>query len=213
MALEDLNGPSKFVNSLNQSNPDGATDTLDEADDHMRGIKNVLKNTFPNLTAAMTATAAILNGMDARVADLELPVNAPAGQNPVGTIKITTDNTNPGVYIAGTTWVQIAQGRSLVGEGTGAGLTARVAGAEIGVEDSVVVDHQHDPAGAHSHTVTAQQNLGGFTDDGGAPDQKSAAAVIVTSTEPDHQHPAEGVSGVDQNMQPSLIVYIWERTL
>ena len=42
MALEDLNGPSKFINALNALNPDGATDTLDQADDHMRGIKNVL---------------------------------------------------------------------------------------------------------------------------------------------------------------------------
>lgn len=211
MALEDLTGPSKFINALNQINPDGATDTLDQADDHMRGIKNVLKNSFPNITAAMTATAAILNGLDGRVTALESPTLTPAALNPVGTIHISTDSTNPGTFIPGTTWVQIGQGRCLIGEGTGGGLTARAAGAEIGSEDSVVVAHQHDSAGAHTHTVPLAAVA---SSEGGSGDLEiRTSPPTATSSAGAHQHPSEGVSGVDQNMQPSLVVYMFERTL
>ena len=48
MALEDLTG-TKYIDALNSANPVGATDAKNQGDDHMRGIKNVLKNTFPNI--------------------------------------------------------------------------------------------------------------------------------------------------------------------
>lgn len=49
-----------YVNGLVSANP-GATDGLNQSDDHMRLIKAVLLNTFPNLNAAVTATPAALN--------------------------------------------------------------------------------------------------------------------------------------------------------
>lgn len=60
MALEDLTGAAKFLDDLVKTNPVG-TDLIDDADGHLRGIKNVLLNTFPNLTGAMNATQAQLN--------------------------------------------------------------------------------------------------------------------------------------------------------
>lgn len=60
MGLEDLTG-TKFIDSLDSGNPVGATDFLSAADDHMRGIKNILKQTFPNLAAAANMTAAEMN--------------------------------------------------------------------------------------------------------------------------------------------------------
>jgi hypothetical protein len=204
MALEDLTGSSKFINALNQLNPDGATDTLDEADNHLRGIKNILKNTFPNLTAAMTLTAAVINGLPARLDALEAQA-----YYPIGTIRITTDNTNPGTYLPGT-WTQTAEGRCLIGEGTGVGLTARTAGTELGVEDAVVVAHQHAAAGDHTHSVDI--SLGAGQSEGGTGDPELSGIDGVTGSAGSHQHPSEGVSGVGMNMQPSLVVYIWERT-
>lgn len=56
MPVETFN----FIDSLNASNP-GSTDDVLQGDDHLRGVKAVLKNTFPNVTAAITATAAQLN--------------------------------------------------------------------------------------------------------------------------------------------------------
>lgn len=51
---------STYVDGLNTSNP-AATDGLAQADDHIRLIKTVLKNTFPNITGAVTATQSDLN--------------------------------------------------------------------------------------------------------------------------------------------------------
>lgn len=59
MALEDLTGV-KYVSDLNEAWPLG-TDTPDAGDDHIRGIKNVLKRTFPNLTGPVTRTQGDLN--------------------------------------------------------------------------------------------------------------------------------------------------------
>ena len=55
---------STYVDGLNTSNP-AATDGLAQADDHIRLIKTVLKNTFPNLNGAVTASPADLNNTSA----------------------------------------------------------------------------------------------------------------------------------------------------
>lgn len=52
-----------YIDDLNASYPEGAS-LVSEADDHIRGIKAVLKNQFPNLgDAAVTKTAAELNAV------------------------------------------------------------------------------------------------------------------------------------------------------
>ncbi len=56
MALEN----GTYVNSLVTSNP-ASTDGIAQADDHIRLIKSVLKNTFPNITGAVTVTETNLN--------------------------------------------------------------------------------------------------------------------------------------------------------
>ena len=43
MPLEDIEGPGKFPNDLNSAWPLGS-DTPSEGDDHLRGIKNVIRN-------------------------------------------------------------------------------------------------------------------------------------------------------------------------
>mgnify|MGYP005624940425 CR=1 FL=1 len=59
MALES----GSYLNSLVPSNPT-ATDALAQADDHLRLIKSVLVNTFPNLAGAVTVTNGELNIID-----------------------------------------------------------------------------------------------------------------------------------------------------
>ncbi len=56
MPLETAN----YINGLVASNP-ASTDTVSQADDHIRLIKKVLKDTFPNISAPVTVTAAQLN--------------------------------------------------------------------------------------------------------------------------------------------------------
>ena len=59
MSLESFN----YIDSLNAANPT-TTDNVSEGDDHIRGIKTTLKNTFPNINAAVTATDEELNYVD-----------------------------------------------------------------------------------------------------------------------------------------------------
>jgi hypothetical protein len=49
-----------YINGLVATNPVGATDDRSTADDHLRLIKAVLLNTFPNLTGAVAPTQAQL---------------------------------------------------------------------------------------------------------------------------------------------------------
>jgi hypothetical protein len=60
----------QYVDDLNVSNPP-ATDPLSQVDDHLRLLKTAVKQSFPNITGAMTATHTVLNGVDSRVTALE----------------------------------------------------------------------------------------------------------------------------------------------
>ena len=62
MALEDLTG-TKYIGDLVSANP-AVGDDVSEGDDHIRGIKNVLKVTLPNVTGAITPTHTELNYVD-----------------------------------------------------------------------------------------------------------------------------------------------------
>jgi len=59
MALET----ASYINGLVATNPT-ATDTVAQADDHIRLIKAAIKATFPNVTGAITATQAEVNKLD-----------------------------------------------------------------------------------------------------------------------------------------------------
>ena len=59
MPVETFN----YIDSLNTANPT-ATDNVSEGDDHIRGIKTTLKNTFPNVNGAVNATDEELNYVD-----------------------------------------------------------------------------------------------------------------------------------------------------
>ncbi len=52
MGLETFN----YIDSLNSSNPVHATDPVSQGDDHIRGIKTTLLNSFPNVDGAVNFT-------------------------------------------------------------------------------------------------------------------------------------------------------------
>jgi len=56
MALEDLTGTNKYISNLNASWPVD-DDWVDEGDNHIRGVKNVLKNTFPDTNGVVRWSA------------------------------------------------------------------------------------------------------------------------------------------------------------
>ena len=74
MALEDLTG-TKYIDDLNSANP-AAGDNVSEGDDHIRGIKNVLKTTFPNIDGAINATDTELNYVDGVTSAVQTQLDA-----------------------------------------------------------------------------------------------------------------------------------------
>ena len=57
-----------FIENLNIDNPE-AVDAISQADDHLRLIKTVLKASFPNINAEVSATPAELNKKTAIISD------------------------------------------------------------------------------------------------------------------------------------------------
>ena len=53
-----------YITSLNVSNPVHATDQVSQGDDHLRGIKLALTQSFPNVNAAVTLTPTEFNYLD-----------------------------------------------------------------------------------------------------------------------------------------------------
>ena len=74
MALEDLTG-TKYIDDLVATNP-AAGDNVSEGDDHIRGIKNVLKTTFPSIDGAITATDTELNYVDGVTSAIQTQLDA-----------------------------------------------------------------------------------------------------------------------------------------
>jgi len=88
MPLENLVGNNIYITNLVPSNPLG-TDPESEGDDHLRGIKNALLNSFPNINAAVTATPAELNNITATVNKV----------TPVGSVILWSTNSAPLGYM------------------------------------------------------------------------------------------------------------------
>jgi hypothetical protein len=141
---------------------------------------------------------------------------------PVGSIYSSTVSTNPGTSLGFGTWTAFGAGRVLIGNGGGFS-----AGATGGSADAVVVSHTHTFS-ATTGTQSASHAHGLPT--GGGPSPPSVTVLITgtgqlsTSTltsatqNTDHTHnvsgttDSAGVSGTNANLQPYIVVYMWQRT-
>jgi len=135
---------------------------------------------------------------------------------PVGAIYSSTAATNPGTSMGFGTWVAFGAGRVKIGAGTGGGATY-TAGATGGSKDASVVSHTHtatvtDPG--HSHTYsrpsTTQPQSGSSTQcfvPANISDTTSTATTGISVS-----NSTTGVSATDANLQPYIVVYMWERT-
>ena len=65
----------QYIDDLVSTNPT-ATDNVSEGDDHIRGIKTTLKNTFPNVTGAITPTETELNYVDGVTSAIQTQLDA-----------------------------------------------------------------------------------------------------------------------------------------
>jgi len=152
LALEDLTG-TKYIDDLVSSNPVGATDPKSEGDDHIRGIKNVLKTTFPNIDAEVTPTPAEINLLGSQEGGFLLK----AISTGAGTADAITADFTPNITLTdGVTVIVRAQGANTISNPTFApdGLTAKTI-----VKDSNAALAIGDIAGA-SHEIILKYNFG-----------------------------------------------------
>lgn len=142
MALES----AQFISQLNVSNP-LSTDTVSQADDHLRLIKAVLKNTFPNLNAPVTATATQLN--NAIPSGFIGMWSGAIGAIPSGWFLCDGTNATPDL-----------RDRFIVGAGSTYAVGAIGGSASVTLTESQLPTHTHTitastaSAGAHSHSVS-----------------------------------------------------------
>jgi hypothetical protein len=167
MALET----GSFISDLNSSNPQ-STDSVSQADDHIRLIKSTVKATFPNVTGAVTVTQTQINDV-VNKAPIASPTftGVPAGPTassstnttqlattafvqavaqatksalyPVGAIFINaTNSTNPATLLGFGTWAAFGAGRVMVGHNASDPLFD-TAEETGGSKDAVVVSHTH----------------------------------------------------------------------
>jgi len=210
-----------FINNLVASNP-ASTDTVSQADDHIRLIKQVLKTTFPNLNAPVTATPAQLNS------------SVPTGFIGMWSGSIATVPAGWGLC-DGNSGRPDLRDRFIVGAGstytigtTGGANTVTLVEANLpshahsfsgtGTSSAVDLSHNHtfsgttDGGGSHSHTRLSTSTASGGSNSGawtvvaadGGTSTTSTAAVgnhthtysgTTSSFSGNHSHPIT-VSGV-----------------
>jgi len=140
---------------------------------------------------------------------------------PLGSIYTNASyGTNPATLFGFGTWTQFGAGKVLVGI-NGADASFDVLGETGGSKDSVVVSHTHTASGTtggqsatHTHASVAMQVGGPF----GSTDRSDFSFTTSSVNSNDHTHAFSattndpGVSGVNANLQPYVVVYIWQRT-
>lgn len=139
---------------------------------------------------------------------------------PVGSIYTNASvSTNPATLIGFGTWTAFGTGKVLVGI-NGADTSFDVLGETGGSKDSVVVSHTHTATSAvtdpgHLHGLPQGNTVGGgSTAIAGSnivsynPQSTTASTGITVAT----TVASTGVSGVNANLQPYVVVHMWQRT-
>lgn len=132
---------------------------------------------------------------------------------PVGAIYTATVSTNPGTLLGFGTWTAFGAGRVLIGNGGGF-----TAGNTGGSADAVVVSHTHTATSTdsgHTHNLPTDLGYVGGTGVAGTANgafyqdeiTRSSTANITTTID------SSGVSGTNANLQPYIVVYMWQRTV
>ena len=134
---------------------------------------------------------------------------------PIGSIYTATVSTNPATLFGFGTWTAFSAGRVLIGNGGGF-----TAGNTGGSADAIVVSHTHtatstvtDPT--HSHTIPGGyiQNIGGSQGASGtARTVGTGTAAASTGVTVDTSIASTGASATNANLQPYIVVYMWQRT-
>lgn len=190
-----------------------STDFISEGDDHLRLIKKVLLNAFEGVDEPLKTYITKL-------------------ANPVGTIAIFADGTDPNTTIGGT-WVRFGEDKIMLSAGTvhkvgetGGAEKFKLTKAQLPAE-KLPLELTIEEAGAHKHIQSEVLHYKGGAYGGTTTGQTSYRADSdsatntyhpYTSTEPAHNHTISGTTealgtGDDISiMQPFVVVNVWQRT-
>lgn len=183
---------------------------------------NVTGNIDGNLTAAAPTAATAPNGTSTtQIATTAFVTTALQLIYPVGSIYTNASvATNPATLIGFGTWTAFGTGRVLVGI-NGADASFDTLGETGGSKDSVVVSHTHtanvtDPGHVHPYRSAANPN-GAGSPSGTDTTPGESTSVYIDNTQSavtgiSVSNTATGVSGVNANLQPYIVVYMWQRT-
>ena len=127
---------------------------------------------------------------------------------PVGAIYISTVDTNPGDLFGGT-WVPYGEGRVLVGKAASG--TFGTAGATMGAQTHTLTVAEM-PAHDHGGRVAGSQNGDFFTYFDGSGGGGWGIQPGTNNNGRRMTIPSQGGGGAHNNIQPSIVVYMWNRT-
>ena len=131
---------------------------------------------------------------------------------PVGSLFFSKDNNNPGSRMAGTSWMQVAEGQFIAGAGNG---------TDINGTEHTVTAGDTDTVGEYKHTLTVSElaphthetvvdhkdYTGVLSPPGGqrvGSHKNAAYAISLTSS-------AGGGGQSHNNLPPAFGMYVWER--
>jgi hypothetical protein len=211
------------------SNISGISSNLDQ----IVNIGNVTSNTvqFTNPTTSLVASGNVEVGGELTVSgnatvssNLTVSENLTVGGDldisgnlgsslvnlvyPIGAVYISVNSADPGTIWAGTTWVAFGEGRTLVGQGQGSGLTNRPTVEATGGAETHTLTVAQIPA--HNHTFS--DKVRSMSTQGGYPNPTAQYNPNIATNDISNTTNNRGGGEAHNNMQPFIVTYMWKRT-
>jgi hypothetical protein len=166
---------------------------------HMKMALDAVRNRFAEVVPAGGVITAMIAGGAVTLDKVAIEVLSVA--YPVGSLYLSVSDTSPATTFGFGTWVAFAQGQALIGAGTFTDSNSEARTFAAGGQ-----------AGEYSHTLTEAEmpshiHPGGVGAYDGSQNTGGSAPHGVTSSTG-----STGGDGAHNNIQPSIAVYIWQRT-
>lgn len=119
---------------------------------------NEIKTVVNAIASATDTNVTDINSLKNKISTLESNTSVASIIDivyPIGSIYISYDSTNPGTRWAGTTWIREAEGRCIIGLGTGYPTVGATGGST-----TVDLSHTHTSA-AHTHSINSHTHSTG----------------------------------------------------
>ena len=187
--------------------------TISAAATHGLGAVTALSNTSADtVLLTNTGTSLVTSGNVTVGGDLDISGNLGSSLvnlvYPIGAVYISVNSADPGTIWAGTTWVAFGEGRTLVGQGQGSGLTNRPTVEATGGAETHTLTVAQIPA--HNHTFS--DKVRSMSTQGGYPNPTAQYNPNIATNDISNTTNNRGGGEAHNNMQPFIVTYMWKRT-